>query len=566
MKNRSTAIVLALFTGGLGFHRFYLKQWWLGIGYLLFVWTYIPSIIGIIDAMLWLIRSEDSFHQKYNGGFSDGNYPKKSRITPLSPSYVNLLNEIKEEGSDILRQLQEDKSLLEHLANATKNEAGSKDAIKLAFIYDLKTVIALCGGPTKPNGNLKNMGGLLVLERFTSEKSNHYILDEPLSDINKRIANSSGLKTAVESLWNISNPLNIDYSVGDDEKTKVAHQFSLPPYLQLMFSDLLIPYATYLHRFALVLSKSDGIVSSEEEKVLQNIYELTHNPIPKFVERTKGNVKTTQTDAKTLEQALEELQSLIGLEDVKAEIQTLVNFVKIQQQREAEGLKTNQISYHIVFTGNPGTGKTTVARLVAQIYKELGLLNKGHLVETDRSGLIAEYSGQTAVKVNKVVDEALDGVLFIDEAYALVGENKDDFGKEAVATLIKRMEDDRKRLIVILAGYAQEMEPFMDSNPGFKSRINRYINFKDYEAQEMSAIFKLFLKQAQYTLSKDAEAAAEIMFSEASKNKDKGFGNGRFVRNIFEKCLERQANRLATLTSVNREILMRIEAEDLSLN
>ena len=257
---------------------------------------------------------------------------------------------------------------------------------------------------------------------------------------------------------------------------------------------------------------------------------------------------------------------MIGLEDVKEEIQTLVNFVKIQQQREKEGLKTNQISYHIVFTGNPGTGKTTVARLLAQIYRELGLIEKGHLVETDRSGMIAEYAGQTAVKVNKVIDEALDGVLFIDEAYALVGQNKDDYGKEAVATLIKRMEDDRKRLIVVLAGYSNEMNDFIETNPGFKSRINRYIDFKDYSAEEMLGIFKLFLKQSQYNLSQEAETVTRGIFEHAYSKRDKSFGNGRFVRNVFEKCLEKQANRLAKLGNIDRKVLMKIEAEDIGLD
>jgi SpoVK/Ycf46/Vps4 family AAA+-type ATPase len=203
---------------------------------------------------------------------------------------------------------------------------------------------------------------------------------------------------------------------------------------------------------------------------------------------------------------------------------------------------------------------------LAQIYRELGLLTKGHLVETDRSGLIAEYAGQTAVKVNKVVDEALDGVLFIDEAYALVGQNKDDYGKEAVATLIKRMEDDRSRLIVVLAGYSNEMEVFIETNPGFKSRINRYIDFRDYSTEEMVGIFKLFLKQSQYNLNIEAESKAQSIFESAYLNRDKSFGNGRFVRNVFEKCLENQANRLATLRDIDRKSLMQIEVADISAN
>ena len=177
-------------------------------------------------------------------------------------------------------------------------------------------------------------------------------------------------------------------------------------------------------------------------------------------------------------------------------------FRSVQKAREASGLKSSSISYHIVFTGNPGTGKTTVARIVSQIYKNLGVLTQGQLVETDRSGLVAEYVGQTAVKVNKTVDTAINGVLFIDEAYSLVGQNQDDFGKEAVATLIKRMEDDRDKLIVILAGYTQEMKGFIDTNPGFKSRFNRYIDFTDYTPDELLAIFEGQCKKLEYQIGR----------------------------------------------------------------
>lgn len=192
---------------------------------------------------------------------------------------------------------------------------------------------------------------------------------------------------------------------------------------------------------------------------------------------------------------MKELDSLIGLKSVKDEISELRNFIKIQQMRKSQGLKTSHISYHCVFTGNPGTGKTTVARIVAEIYRNMGILSKGHLVETDRSGLIAEYLGQTAVKTNQIIDSALDGVLFIDEAYSLVQKysNSSDYGHEAVATLLKRMEDDRDRLVVILAGYGDEMKDFIDTNPGLQSRFNRYIHFEDYGVDELLAIFKLNL-------------------------------------------------------------------------
>ena len=258
-----------------------------------------------------------------------------------------------------------------------------------------------------------------------------------------------------------------------------------------------------------------------------------------------------------------ELDSLIGLASVKKEVQTLTNFIKIQQKRAEQGLKSSSVSYHCVFTGNPGTGKTTVARIVANIYKNLGVLKKGHLVETDRAGLVAEYVGQTAVKTNKIIDSALDGVLFIDEAYSLVGGGESDYGKEAVATLLKRMEDDRERLVVILAGYTKDMKQFIDSNPGLQSRFNRYIEFPDYTPDELYQIFALSLKKYDYHVTDDAKVALQHFFEEAVAHKDANFGNGRFVRNIFEKVLEHQANRLASESNLTTERLSEITIEDL---
>ena len=258
-----------------------------------------------------------------------------------------------------------------------------------------------------------------------------------------------------------------------------------------------------------------------------------------------------------------ELDSLIGLASVKKEVQTLTNFIKIQQKREEQGLKSSSLSYHCVFTGNPGTGKTTVARIVAGIYKELGVLKKGHLVETDRAGLVAEYVGQTAVKTNKIIDSALDGVLFIDEAYSLVGGSESDYGKEAIATLLKRMEDDRDRLVVILAGYTADMKRFIDSNPGLQSRFNRYIEFPDYTAEELLQIFEANMSKYDYHFGEGAKEVLQQFLENAVANKDANFGNGRFVRNVFEKALERQANRLASESSLTTERLSAIEKEDL---
>ncbi len=258
-----------------------------------------------------------------------------------------------------------------------------------------------------------------------------------------------------------------------------------------------------------------------------------------------------------------ELDELIGLEQVKEEVRTLANFVKVQKQREAQGLKIPKMSYHLVFTGSPGTGKTTVARIVARIYKDLGVLKKGHTVETDRSGLVAAYVGQTAIKTNALVDSALNGVLFIDEAYALVPENKsNDYGQEAISTLLKRMEDDRDKLVVIIAGYPNEMKRFLDSNPGLRSRFNRYIDFPDYTSNELYDIFCMYARKNQYKLSPEAEQHLKRLFEYAVAHKDRNFGNARFARNIFEKSIQRQANRLSDVKNATTEQLTLLTIDD----
>ena len=259
-----------------------------------------------------------------------------------------------------------------------------------------------------------------------------------------------------------------------------------------------------------------------------------------------------------------ELDELIGLESVKEEVHTIANFAKIQQQRKAQGLKVPKMSFHLVFTGSPGTGKTTVARIVARIYKDLGILKSGHTVETDRSGLVAEYVGQTATKTNAVIDSALNGVLFIDEAYALVPENAgSDYGQEAISTLLKRMEDDRDKLVVIIAGYPDEMQRFIDSNPGLQSRFTRYINFPDYSEQELYDIFQLYLSKNQYTITDDAAQLLKDNLNYVIAHKTKNFGNARYVRNLFERAVEQQANRLSAKRSISDDELSVLTKEDI---
>ena len=261
----------------------------------------------------------------------------------------------------------------------------------------------------------------------------------------------------------------------------------------------------------------------------------------------------------------QELDDLIGLGNVKTEVRSLANFVKLQKQREAKGLKTAKVSYHLVFYGSPGTGKTTVARIVGRIYKDLGVLKKGHTVETDRAGLCGQYVGQTGPKTDSVIVKALDGVLFIDEAYSLVPEGGagNDYGQEAISTILKRMEDYRDRLVVIVAGYKNEMQRFIDSNPGLQSRFNHYIDFPDYSSGELADIFKMYMKKNQYTLSKDAEEYLKERFEYAVAHKDRNFGNARYARNVFEKSIQAQANRLAGESNLDKDKLTELTVDDL---
>ena len=324
-------------------------------------------------------------------------------------------------------------------------------------------------------------------------------------------------------------------------------------------------YVVLLYRFASLVAKADKSVSSVEAEWLNKIMNLKESEGVEDIIAPIAPVspKKNTTSRVSKPKAAKALESLIGLSSVKAEINSLTNYIKVQKMRQEKGMKVTPVSYHCVFTGNPGTGKTTVARIVSEIYKELGILSKGHLVETDRSGLVAEYVGQTAVKTNKIIDSALDGILFIDEAYSLVDGGNSDYGKEAISTLLKRMEDDRDRLVVILAGYTDDMKRFIDSNPGLQSRFNRYIEFPDYSADELYQIFESSAQKYEYTLTDNAKEVLKSALEKAVGEKDKNFGNGRFVRNLFEKVVEHQANRLSTVPEVTADILATIEADDI---
>jgi hypothetical protein len=271
-------------------------------------------------------------------------------------------------------------------------------------------------------------------------------------------------------------------------------------------------------------------------------------------------VGPAEVPAEPLETLLAELDDLVGLTEVKAEIRRLTSLLQVQRLREERGLPTFETSHHLVFTGNPGTGKTTVARLLSRIYKSLGLVSKGHLVETDRSALVAGYVGQTALRTREALEHGLGGTLLIDEAYALARGGEHDFGREAIDTLVKFMEDHRNDLAVVVAGYPEEMAQFIATNPGLESRFTRTVNFADYSTDELVEIFAKLGEKSQYHPSDSALAAVRAMV--ASEPRDRGFGNARYVRNLFESTIAHQAARLAPLHDVSTEQLTTLTAAD----
>lgn len=276
-----------------------------------------------------------------------------------------------------------------------------------------------------------------------------------------------------------------------------------------------------------------------------------------------GQTGEKEEEKPSFEELMAKLEALVGLDGVKKDVKNLVNLMKVRTLRKENGLPVPPMSLHMVFMGNPGTGKTTVARLISGLYAAIGVLSKGQLIEVDRSGLVAGYVGQTALKTQEAIKSALGGVLFIDEAYALSSGGENDFGREAIETILKAMEDHRDDLIVIVAGYDGPMEKFLSSNPGLASRFNKYFHFPDYNGEQLMAIFRAQCEKNSYKLTSEAESAAMEMFTALYEQRDDNFGNGRDVRNCFEDMIVRQSNRVAAMEAPGKEDLMAVLPEDL---
>jgi len=482
--------------------------------------------------------------------------------THVDEEYFNTVKQAVENLVEFYENLKRDTAFIDTISPFYGTAANSNVDIKDKIQVSVECDIARCYVELGHSINFRSKEGLGIYLYELRTRGN---LDKKL--IQFVVLNTLMKDEMIQSFEGFSSTIESSSESMIRNLEKESEIFIVSWLLGFYDKDLQKKYLVLLYRFSSIIAKADDVITEKEEQWLSkllNFEKSQKNDDSSHKKKQEDeNQKTFQPLSKNPQN---ELNELIGLASVKSGVETLINFIKIQQAREEKGLKSSQLSYHCIFTGNPGTGKTTVARIVAEIYKELGVLKTGHLVETDRSGLVGEYVGHTAVKTNKIIDSALDGVLFIDEAYSLITGDNNDYGKEAVATLLKRMEDNRDRLIVILAGYTNEMEDFLNSNPGLKSRFNRYIEFPDYSADELYQIFDLNLKKFDYKLSYNVDKILKEYFRQSVASKDRNFGNARFVRNFFEKTIENQANRLSKEKNLTTEKLSEICNEDINID
>jgi stage V sporulation protein K len=507
---------------------------------------------AVVDVIAWVLNRKtevrktlDSFVSKYREIQEKESANRENPDLAFDGKYVEMLSHESEEAVQLCRNLNEDAHFMQSLNLILQNSPGAVDGYKAEHLM-LADLIAVYRQMVVADNEKAMFTLAFYFERL---QGNDFTRGIPIGRLNE-------MATKENFRHNIQKILDSQFiALGPEYRD----EYVLPSVLSRMQHLLFIKSGNILYRFASLLAKADNAITEEEKTILKKILDKTTRPQVK-----PDHIRSREVpEGDSLEHVMAELNRLTGLEEVKKSISDLVNLMQIDRIRREKNLQSPDISLHSVFLGPPGTGKTTVARLLGRIYRHLGYLSKGHVVETDRAGLVAGYVGQTALKVDEVVKQSLGGVLFVDEAYSLaVPDGGRDFGQEAIDALVKRMEDHRNELVVIVAGYTEPLKFFIESNPGLRSRFNRYFVFNHFTPVQLLEIMQSFCRSSDFVVSETASAKLLDIFEMLYEKRDEGFGNARVVRNIFERCVQNQANRLISVQELSEEILRLIDEAD----